>query len=66
MTTKTDMSSILYLNEDSLNSLGLDMSAIVDILEDMFRLKADGQNLMPPKIFFSYRKQPVLQRYGEL
>ena len=52
MTEHTDLGKILYLNEESLESLDLNMSMIVDILEDMFRLKAAGETLMPPKIFF--------------
>lgn len=52
MTTNTHMSPILYLNRDSLDLIGLEMSAIVDILEEMFQLKATGHTLMPPKIFF--------------
>ncbi len=46
------MQPITYLNEPLLESLDLDMSAIVDILEQMFHLKAAGKTLMPPKIFF--------------
>lgn len=46
------MQPIRYLNESHLESLGLDMSAIVDVLEEMFRFKAAGEALMPPKIFF--------------
>ncbi len=52
MTEHTEMGKILYLNAEDLESLDLDMSTIVDTLEDMFRLKAAGKTLMPPKIFF--------------
>ena len=42
--------SIRYLNEAALEGLGLGMGEIVDILEDLFREKAKGELLMPPKI----------------
>jgi ornithine cyclodeaminase/alanine dehydrogenase-like protein (mu-crystallin family) len=43
---------ILYLNGQDLESLGLSMTEIVPILEEMFRLKARGDTVLPPKIFF--------------
>jgi len=43
---------IRYLNEAALEGLGLGMGEIVDILEAMFREKATGSLMMPPKIFF--------------
>ncbi len=43
---------ILYLSTRDLESLGLSMAEIVPILEEMFRLKAAGGTVMPPKIFF--------------
>ncbi len=43
---------IRYLNEATLAGLGLGMGEIVDILEAMFREKATGSLMMPPKIFF--------------
>lgn len=46
------MQQIRYLNETHLDSLGLAMPGIVDILEETFRFKAAGDALMPPKIFF--------------
>lgn len=45
-------SSIRYLNEAALSGLGLGMGDIVDILESLFRQKASGGLIMPPKIFF--------------
>jgi ornithine cyclodeaminase/alanine dehydrogenase len=45
---------ILYLGADDLDALGLGMPEIVDILEDMFRLKATGETVNPPKIFFQF------------
>ncbi len=46
------LQDIRYLNSAHLDSLGLEMSKIVDVLEEMFRYKAAGETLMPPKIFF--------------
>ena len=46
------MREIIYLNQSHLDSLDLDLSSIVDILEEVFRYKAAGDTLMPPKIFF--------------
>ena len=43
---------IRYLNEAALDGLSLGMGEIVDILESLFREKAKGELLMPPKIFF--------------
>lgn len=47
-----DTESVLYLSGADLDGLGLSMADIVPILEDMFRLKAQGGTVMPPKIFF--------------
>jgi len=52
MNTTQKLQPIIYLNEAHLNSLDLSISNIVDILEEIFRLKAAGDVLMPPKIFF--------------
>ncbi|NIM71206.1 MAG: hypothetical protein GTN86_11875 [Xanthomonadales bacterium] len=46
------MEQILYLNHAQLESLGLDMPALIDLLEGAFRQQAAGQVQMPPKIFF--------------
>lgn len=46
------MREILYLNQSHLDSLDLGLSRIVDILEEVFRYKAAGDTLMPPKVFF--------------
>ena len=43
---------LVYLNASHLDSLGLDMSDVVDLLEEVFRYKAAGDTLMPPKMFF--------------
>jgi ornithine cyclodeaminase/alanine dehydrogenase-like protein (mu-crystallin family) len=44
--------SILYLSSGDLEHLGLSMTEIVSILEEMFRLKAAGGTVLPAKIFF--------------
>jgi ornithine cyclodeaminase/alanine dehydrogenase-like protein (mu-crystallin family) len=46
---------ILYLNSHDLEALGMSCSEIVPILEEMFRRKAAGATVMPPKIFFHRR-----------
>ncbi|MCH9027107.1 MAG: ornithine cyclodeaminase family protein [Proteobacteria bacterium] len=46
------MREIIYLNQSHLDSLDLNLSCIVDVLEDVFRHKAAGDTVMPPKIFF--------------
>jgi ornithine cyclodeaminase/alanine dehydrogenase len=44
--------TIRYLNSDHLDTLDLAPAALVDVLEDMFRLRYAGNTHMPPKIFF--------------
>ena len=46
------MNELLYLNASHLDALDLGMSDIVDILEEVFRHKAAGDTVMPPKMFF--------------
>lgn len=46
------MREIIYLNEAHLDSLDLELASIVNILEELFRYKAAGDTLMPPKLFF--------------
>jgi len=43
---------ILYLSNRDLEQLGLSLGEIVPILEEMFRRKASGGTVQPPKIFF--------------
>ena len=43
---------ILYLNESHLDSLDLEISRVIDVLDEAFRYKAAGATLMPPKTFF--------------
>ena len=44
--------SIRFLSRADLDTLGLGMGEIIDILEEAFRTKAAGKVTMPPKIFF--------------
>ena len=59
-------SEILYLNGSDLESLGFSMADIIPLLERMFRHKADGGTIMPPKIFFHWERVKILQLDGEL
>ena len=44
--------SIRFLSKADLDTLGLGMGDIIEILEEAFRVKATGKVMMPPKIFF--------------
>ena len=44
--------SIRFLSKADLDTLGLGMGDVIDILEAAFRAKTDGKVIMPPKIFF--------------
>ena len=50
----TEPHDILYLGAKDLDGLGLGMPEIVNILEDVFRHKAAGNTVNPPKIFFHF------------
>ncbi|MCL4767863.1 MAG: ornithine cyclodeaminase family protein [Hyphomicrobiaceae bacterium] len=52
------MSDVLYLNSTDLDGLGLGVAEIVPVLEAMFRLRAAGGTIMPPKIFFHRHGPP--------
>jgi ornithine cyclodeaminase/alanine dehydrogenase-like protein (mu-crystallin family) len=56
LVTKTE--NILYLSSQDLDAIGLSMTEIVPILEAMFRLKAEGGTVLPPKIFFHRNGPP--------
>lgn len=43
---------VRFLSAADLDTLGLTMAEIVGILEEAFRVKATGDVMMPPKIFF--------------
>ena len=44
--------SIRFLSKSDMDTLGLGMADIIEILEEAFRVKAAGEVMMPPKIFF--------------
>jgi ornithine cyclodeaminase/alanine dehydrogenase-like protein (mu-crystallin family) len=46
------LSELIYLSGADIERLGFTMLEIVQQIEEMFRLKARGRMLMPPKIFF--------------
>ena len=51
--------SFLYLSqEDVVAAGGLDMAAVVDVIERAFRVKADGQVVMPPKVMITWSDEP--------
>jgi ornithine cyclodeaminase len=48
-----------YLSqEDVVAAGGLDMAAVVDVIERAFRVKADGQVVMPPKVMITWSDEP--------
>src|SRR6478752_353859 len=48
-----------YLSqEDVVAAGGLDMAAIVDVIERAFRVKAAGQVFMPPKVMITWSDEP--------
>jgi ornithine cyclodeaminase len=51
--------SFRYLSqEDVVAAGGLDMAAVVDVIERAFRVKADGQVVMPPKVMITWSDEP--------
>jgi ornithine cyclodeaminase/alanine dehydrogenase len=46
------LSELIYLGGGDLDRLGFGIPEIIPHIEEMFRLKAGGGTLMPPKIFF--------------
>src|SRR6476659_6447949 len=52
----------LYLSqEDVVAAGGLDMAAVVDVIERAFRVKADGQVLSPPKGTIPWSDEPATE-----
>ena len=41
-----------YIHAAELEKLGFEMGGLVEILEEAFRVKAQGHAIMPPKVFF--------------
>src|SRR5919199_6694531 len=58
----------LYLSqEDVVAAGGLDMAAMVDVIEDAFRVKADGGVILPPKSMISWSDEPGAdERHGRI
>jgi ornithine cyclodeaminase len=51
--------SFRYLSqEDVVAAGGLDMAAVVDVIERAFRVKADGEVVMPPKVMITWSDEP--------
>ena len=46
---------------------GLDMAAIVDVIERAFRVKAEGQVFMPPKVMITWCDEPgTEEKHGRI
>ena len=57
-----------YLSqEDVVAAGGLDMPAIVDVIERAFRVKAAGQVFMPPKVMITWADEPgTEEKHGRI
>lgn len=57
-----------YLSqEDVVAAGGLDMAAIVDVIERAFRVKAEGQVFMPPKVMITWCDEPgTEEKHGRI
>src|SRR5436853_498858 len=57
-----------YLSqEDVVAAGGLDMAAIVDVIERAFRVKAEGQVFMPPKVMITWSDEPgTEEKHGRI
>src|SRR6476661_10763222 len=60
--------SFLYLSqEDVVAAGGLDMAAVVDVIERAFRVKADGDVRMPPKVMITWADEPgTEEKHGRI
>ena len=58
----------LYLSqEDVVAAGGLDMAAVVDVIERAFLVKAAGQVQMPPKVMIGWSDEPGSEeRHGRI
>jgi len=58
----------LYLSqEDVVAAGGTDMPAMIDIIERAFRVKADGQVTMPPKVMITWSEEPATEeKHGRI
>jgi N-[(2S)-2-amino-2-carboxyethyl]-L-glutamate dehydrogenase len=51
--------AFLYLSqEDVVAAGGTDMAAVMDVIEEAFRVKAAGQVFMPPKVMITWSDEP--------
>ncbi len=60
--------SFRYLSqEDVVAAGGLDMAAIVDVIERAFRVKAAGEVFMPPKVMITWSDEPgTEEKHGRI
>jgi len=60
--------SFRYLSqEDVVAAGGLDMAAMVDVIERAFRVKAAGEVVMPPKVMITWTDEPgTEERHGRI
>jgi ornithine cyclodeaminase len=62
------MTEFVWLSqEDVVAAGGTDMAAMVDVIERAFRVKADGQVRMPPKVMITWADEPgTEERHGRI
>src|SRR6476660_2647016 len=57
-----------YLSQEDVVAVGgLDMAAIVEVIERAFRVKAEGQVFMPPKVMIAWSDEPgTEEKHGRI
>src|SRR2546423_1975845 len=57
-----------YLSqEDVVAAGGLDMAAVIDVIERAFRVKAEGSVFMPPKVMITWADEPgTEEKHGRI
>lgn len=60
--------AFLYLSqEDVVAAGGLDMAAVVDVIEQAFAVKAEGHVFMPPKVMITWSDEPgTEEKHGRI
>ena len=58
MAGATDTSFLYLSQEDVVAAGGTDMPAVIDVIERAFRVKAQGQVFMPPKVMITWSDEP--------
>src|SRR5437588_2377146 len=58
MSGATDTSFLYLSQEDVVAAGGTDMPAVIDVIERAFRVKAQGQVFMPPKVMITWSDEP--------